>query len=117
MSQVDLIKMNKGNVKTMLTAVSSTTTSAEERISGYNAVLVTVLINGAGTWKVDIQGRLDASGTVMPIVDNNDAPLTTGNLTVSTMKLFVSVPDLITVVATEIADGATCTVRIQPLNV
>lgn len=107
----------KGPVTELLTTINTTTTSSEVNIDGHNAVLVSVLITGTGTWKVDVQGRFNTSGTVMDIYDHNDNQLTTGNLTASRMKLFVCVPDLIKVVATEIADGATCTVRIQPITV
>lgn len=114
---LDYKKTNKGEIKTVHSAISATATSTEQYISGYNAVLVSVLIEGTGTWKIDVQGRFDTSGTVMDIYDNNDNQLTTGNLTASRMKLFVAVPDLIKIVATEVSGTATCTVRIQPINV
>lgn len=107
----------KGDITTVHNAISATTTSAEINISGYNAVLVSVLISGSGTYKIDLQGRFDSSGTVMDIYDNNDTKLTTGDLTANRMKLFAAVPDLITIVATEVSGTATCTVRVQPINV
>jgi len=107
----------KGNVITAHSAISATATSAQIDCKGKNAVLVSILITGTGTWKFDIQGRLDGSGTYMDIYDNADSQLTTGNLTASRMKLFVAIPDMIKIVATEVVDGATCTVRVQPINV
>lgn len=114
-SQIDEIK--KGSIITAHSTIAATTTSAEIDTRGFNAVLVSVLISGSGTWKIDIQGRFNTAGTSMDIYDNNDNQLTTGNLTASRMKLFVAIPDLIKIVATEVSDGATCTVRVQPLNV
>jgi hypothetical protein len=107
----------RGNVKTIFNAIEETTTSSEIQLSGHNVVMVSCDITGTGTWKVDIKGRLDSAGTVMDLYDNNDNQLTTGNITADRMKLFLVVPELITIVATEVAAGATLTVRIQPMNV
>jgi hypothetical protein len=107
----------KGDIITAHNAIEDTATSTEIDISGFNAMLVSVLITGTGTWKIDLQGRFNTAGTVMDIYDNNDSQLTTGNLTASRMKLFVILPDLIKIVATEVSGTATCTVRIQPINV
>lgn len=113
--QIDEIK--KGSVFTAHSAIADTATSTEIDTKGFNAVLVSVLISGTGTWKIDIQGRFNTAGTAMDIYDNNDNQLTTGNLAASRMKLFVAIPDLIKIVATEVSGTATCTVRVQPLNV
>lgn len=105
----------KGSSQIIIDNVSITTTSNEIVIpDNFNAVLVTVKVTG--TWKIDIQGRLDKDGTVMDIFDNNDSQLTTGNLTTSRMKLFVAIPNLLTIKANLVAAG-NCTVRIQPINV
>jgi hypothetical protein len=113
----NIVSIGKGAITTALNAITGTTTASEVNTEGFNAVLVSVNISGTGTWKVDVRGRFDVSGTVMDIFDNNDRQLTTGNLTASRMRLFVSIPNLITIVATEVADGATCTVRVQPINI
>jgi hypothetical protein len=107
----------KGPVSAVHNAIDVTTTSSEIDLTGFNAVLVSVLITGSGTWKIDLQGRFNTDGTVTDIYDNNDNQLTTGNLSANRMKLFVAIPDLIKIVATEISGTATCTVRLQPLNV
>jgi hypothetical protein len=116
-TNVTISKQTYGAITTAHNAIAVTTTSNEIDITGYNAVLVGVAITGTGTWKIDLQGRLDTNGTVMDVFDNNDNQLTTGNITVSRLKLFTAVPSLIKIVATEVADGATCTVRVQPLNI
>ena len=113
----NIVSIGKGAITTALNAITGTTTASEVNTEGFNAVLVSVNISGTGTWKVDVRGRFDVSGTVMDIFDNNDRQLTPGNLTASRMRLFVSIPNLITIVATEVADGATCTVRVQPINI
>jgi hypothetical protein len=116
--EVMIASKEKGLVTTAIAAgTDATATSTEIDINGFNAILVSALITGSGTWKVDLKGRLDGAGTVMDLYDNNDNQLTTGNLTASRMKLFAGVPDLITIVATEVSGTATCSVRVQPLNV
>jgi hypothetical protein len=107
----------KGDIITAHSAIDATATSSEIVIEGFNAALVSILITGTGTWKIDLQGRFNTAGTVMNIYDNNDVQLTTDNITASRMKLFVAIPDLITIVATEVVSGATCTVTVQPINV
>ena len=107
---------SKGNAETVHDAITATATSDEIDVTGFNALLVSVLITGTGVWTVDIQGRLDTGGTAMDIYDNNDNQLTTGSISESRLKLFYPVPDLVKVVATEDTDGAACTVRVQPIN-
>jgi hypothetical protein len=117
MSASWIVGYEKGLAEKVHNGIAATATSDPIDCGGFNAVLVSVLITGAGTWKIDIQGRLDGSDTFVDIYDNNDNQLTTGNLTASRMKLFVAIPGEIKIVATEVADGATCTVRVQPINV
>lgn len=114
---IQIEKMPKGNAVVAHNAIEGTTTSGEISVKGYNAAFVSVDITGTGTWKIDLQGKLSASGTYMDLYDNNDNQLTTGNLTADRIKLFVAIPDYIKVVATEVVDGATCTVRVQPINI
>jgi hypothetical protein len=109
--------IDKGLITKTHNAIEATATGEEIDVSGFNAILVETKIVGVGTWKIDIQGRLDGAGTYADLYDNNDNQLTTGNLTASRIKLFAAVPNLIKVVATEVADGATCTVRVQPINI
>lgn len=112
------IKLLKGFVTTVHNAIAVTTTSAAVTCIGYNALLVTVIIGaGGGTWKIDVQGCNTSGGTFVNIYDNYDNQLTTGNLTASRMRLFVAIPDYIKIVATEVVDGSTCTVEVQPINI
>lgn len=108
---------SKGNAVNVHNAAAATATSAEIDITGFNAVLVSIKITGTGTWKIDVQGRLDDTGTAADLYDHNGNQLTTGNLTASRGVLFVGVPDLIKFVATEVDGAATCTVDVQPINV
>lgn len=117
MAYVEIDQIMKGNISTVHSVIEATATSAEVDCKGFNAVLVSVLISGTGTWKIDIQGRFNLAGTSMDLYDNNDTQLTTGNLAASRMKLFIAIPDLIKIVATEVSGTATCTVRIQPINI
>lgn len=110
-------RLEKGTVYTAHSTISSTATSIEFDTTGFNACLVSCDLTGTGTWKVDVQGRFDSNGVYMDIYDNTDAQLTTGNITSDRMKLFVGIPSFIKIVATEVVDGATLTVRVLPLNV
>lgn len=107
----------KGTVSTALSDISVTTTSSIIDCTNYNAVLISTLITGTGTWNVKIQGNLAFDGTFMDMYDNNGNLLTTGNTSANLIKLCTAIPDFIQVVATEVVDGATLTVRIQPINV
>jgi len=113
----DIDKIHKGNVTTAHSAIAATATSKFIKTKGFNAALVKVTIAGTGTWKIDVQGCNTEQGTFVDVYDNYDNQLTTGNLTASRMRLFVGLPDNIKIVATEVADGATCTVEVQPINI
>lgn len=115
MMEIDQIM--KGNVATVHNGISATATSGQIDCRGFDAVLVSILISGEGTWKIDLQGRLNSADTFIDVYDNNDAQLTTGNLTASKMKLFIAIPDTIRIVATLVSGTATCTVKVQPVNV
>lgn len=107
----------KGTVSTALSDISVTTTSSIIDCTNYNAVLISTLITGTGTWNVKLQGKFTEDGTFMDMYDNNGNLLSYGNLSTSAIRLFTSVPDYIQIVATEITDGATLTVEVQPINV
>lgn len=110
----------KGAVSTVFNGIQANATSPVIDCSGYNAVLVSVNFTagaGTGVFSFALQGKFDTGGVMMDIYDNNGNPLTTGNITTNQVKLFAAVPDFIQVVATEITDGATITVRVQPINI
>ena len=107
----------KGTVTIAHNAITVTTTSTTISTVGYNAVLISTLITGTGTWNVKLQGKFTEDGTFMDMYDNNGNLLSYGNLSTSAIRLFTSVPDYIQIVATEITDGATLTVEVQPINV
>lgn len=109
-------KSVKGDVYQVMTS-SVTVSSQEFNISGYNAVLLSSKITAAATWKIDVQGRLDTAGTTMDIYDNNDALLSTGNITANRTKLFAALPDFVTFNATLVDGTAVLTLRMQPLNI
>jgi hypothetical protein len=96
-------------------AIDATATSAEIQVSGASIVMLDIEISGSGTWKVDIQGSRLLGGTYKDIYDNNGNQLTTGNITASRIQSFFIVSDFIKIVATEVANGATCTVNVIPV--
>jgi hypothetical protein len=107
----------KGEITTAHSAIAATATSTDIKCKGFNAVIAEITITGTGTWKIDVQGRMDNNSASINLYDNNDNQLTTGNLTASRTKLFVAVTDFIRIVATEVDGTATCTVKIQPVIV
>lgn len=75
-----------------------------------------VVITGTGSWKIDVQNATISNGTFIDAFDGNNQ-LTTGNLSTSRCILLRGITDFIKVTATKVTDGATCTVKVQPLNV
>lgn len=114
---VEIFKASKGPAVTAHNAITDSAVSAAIDMNGYNAALVEVVIAGAGMWKVDMQGKLVAADAACDLYDNYDNQLTTGNLSASRTRLFVGLPDLLYVKATETSGTAACTVRVVPMNV
>jgi hypothetical protein len=106
----------KGDIYTAITA-DTTANSTEYNITGYNAALLSAKFTSAATWRLDIKGRMDTAGTTMDIYDNNDNQLTTGNITANRTKLFVALPNYITIYASLVDGTATLTARMQPINI
>lgn len=110
----------KGTVTTALNAITTTTISATVSTVGYNAVLISFNTTDTGSlypWNVKLQGKFTSDGTFMDIYDNNGNQLTMGNASANMQRLFIGIPDYIQIVATEVTDGATVTIRVQPINV
>lgn len=111
----------KGNVKTVLSAITETTTSAEIDCRGYNAALVEVAISGgANNWTFKLTGCLVTGGTFVDLYEQAN----TGSMVAMSYQcnasrtfLFRGIPDFTKVVATEDVNGSTVTVKVQPINV
>lgn len=112
---IDVSKMTKAGITVAHSAIEATATSSEIDCDGFNSVLLHVVITGTGTWKIDVQCSPVSAGTFINAYDGT-TQLTTGNLTASACMLFRGIMDYVKIVATEVADGATCTVTVQPLN-
>lgn len=112
--QINVAMMSKGNVTLAHNAISATATSSEIPTVGYNAVLIHVVISGTGTWNVKVQNSPTSGGTFVDAYDGS-TQLSTGDITASRCVLFRGITDYIRIVATEVADGATCTVRVIPV--
>ncbi len=120
LDSIDVGKMSKGPVTTAHNAITMTTTSNEIDCRGYNAVLIEASISAAFNWTFKIQGCMVSGGTFVDCYEQAN----TGTMTLmsyqcnaSRIFLFRGVPDYIKIVATEDQDGATVTVKVQPLNV
>lgn len=107
-------KILKSNPITVHSAIAATATSSEIDCRFYNGILLEVSISGTGTWKADIKGSMVSGNSFVDVYDGS-TQMTSGNLTTSRIFYFKGVPDYIKVVATEVSDGATCTIKVQPL--
>ena len=112
--------MGKGAVTLAHSAITGTATSTAIDCRDFNSVLVDVDISVlAKNWTFSVQGSLLSTGTFKDWYEQaNTGVMTLMSYQTSASKGFVfkGIPDYIKVVATEDEDGATCTVRVQPLN-
>lgn len=116
---VDVAKMSKGSRTVAHNAITATATSNEVDCRGFNSVLLDVDLSAANNWTFKIQGCTVSGGTFKDCYEQaNTGTMTLMSYQTNASKIFVfkGVPDYIKVVATEDADGATCTVAVQPLN-
>ncbi len=112
-------KMGKGAITTAHSAITGTATSAEIDCRGYNAVLVSADISAAFNWTFKVQGCIVSGGTFVDLYEQaNTGAMVAMSYQCNSSRIFVfkGIPDYIKVVATEDADGATVTVKVQPLN-
>lgn len=117
LQNVNVTKMDKGSVSTVHNNISATATSAEIDCKGYSAILIKVdFLSGTGTWKIDLRGSLETGATAVNLYDDAGVQRTTNNITDSGCYIFRGIPDFVKVVATEVADGANITVKVQPVN-
>lgn len=112
---IDVAKMSKSSIITAHNAISSTATSTEISSVGYNAILLHVVITGTGTWEASITSSPTSGGTFVDTYDGT-TKVSTGGLTESRCVLLRGITDYVKVVATELVNGATCTVKVQLLN-
>jgi len=117
---INVDKMGKGGIVTAHSAIVATATSAEIDCRGYNAVLIEASLSATFNWTFKVQGCMVSGGTFVDCYEQAN----TGSMVAmfhqtnaSRIFLFKGIPDYIKIVATEDADGATVTVKVQPLNV
>jgi hypothetical protein len=117
---VELDKLPKGSVITAHDAITETATSAEIDCTGYNAVLIEAIITEATqNWTFSLQGALTSGGTyadLYELANTGSMAAMSYQTNASKVFLFKGIPDFIKIVATEDVDGATVTVKVQPLN-
>jgi len=121
LDSIDVSKMSKGAVTVAHNAITAGATSAEISAVGFNAILVEVGISGAAKkWTFTVQGCMVTGGAFVDMYEMANtgalALMTVVDLTVSRGFVFKGVPDYIKIVAAETEDGATVTVKVQPLN-
>lgn len=119
-SEGGLVGVPKGTVKTVHNAITATALSDEIDCRDFNAVLVFVDISAAFNWTFKVQGAPVSGGTFADCYEQANTGVMTlmsYQCNASRVFLFKGIPDFIKINANEDADGATVTVKIQPLNV
>jgi hypothetical protein len=117
---VSINHMQKGLVTTAHSAISATATSVPINCEGYNAILVSVDFSAAQNWTFKVQGSLTENGNYFDVYElANTGSMAAMSYQTDADKIFLfkGIPDWIKIVATEDVDGATVTVKVQPLNV
>lgn len=117
---INVNKMGKGSVTTAHNAITATATSAEINCVGYNAVLVYVTISDTYNWTFKVQGCPTTGGTFVDwyeLANTGSMAAMSYQCNASRGFIFKGLPDYIKIVATEDQDGATVTVKAQPLNI
>ena len=117
---VDVYNMTKGRVTIAHNNIEATTTSEAINCTGFNAVLVYFYTSAANNWTIKVQGSYAKDGTYADCYElaNTGSMASMSHKTnADSVFLFKGIPDWIKIVATEDADGAKVTVRVQPLNV
>jgi len=115
------ISLKKGAVSTVHNAITGTALSAEIDCTGYNAILIEVAISvSVKNWTFSLQGCLASGGTCVQIYElanTGSMAAMSSQCNASRMFLFKGIPNYIKVNANEDEDGATVTVKVQPINV
>jgi hypothetical protein len=113
----------KGEITTVLSAITATTTSAEVNCTGFNSLLVECDVTDivSGNWAVDVQGTM-VSGTAVGdcydmLAGSTPVKMSTGTISANGKRLFIfrGIPDFIKIKATRTTDG-TITCKVQPVN-
>ena len=118
LDSIDVDKMSKGAITTAHSAITETSTSAEIDCRGYNSLLVHFVSDSSIlTWTISVQGAMSSGLTFVPLLDKATG-LAVSEITTDISGYFVisNIPDYVKIVATEVDDGATVTVTVQPFN-
>lgn len=115
---IDVDKMGKGGIVTAHDSITATATSVEVDCRGYNSLLLQVNLSDSCNWTFKVQGCMTSGGTFVDCYEANTGAMALMSYQCNASRIFVfkGIPDYIKIVATEDADGATVTVKVQPLN-
>jgi len=117
--KIDVAKMSKGGMAVVHSAITGTATSTEQSADGFNSLLIEVELDAAHNWTFKLQGSMISGGTFKDWYElANTGVMTAMSYQCNASRGFVfkGIPDYYKIVATEDEDGATVTVRCQPLN-
>ena len=118
LDSIDVDKMSKGAITTAHSAITETATSAEIDCRGYNSLLVHFVSDASDkTWTISVEGAMGSGLTFVPLLDKATG-LAASEITTDISGYFTisNIPDYVKIVATEVDDGATVTVKVQPFN-
>lgn len=120
LDSIDVGKMSKGAPVTAHSAITATATSDEIDCRGFNAILIeTTVTVAASNWTIKVQGCMVSGGTFLDwyeLANTGTMTLMSYQFNASRGFVFRGIPDWVKIVATEDVDGATVTVKAQPLN-
>lgn len=114
---INVSKMSKGGITVAHNAITATATSAEIDCRGFNAGEINIeIISGSGTWQIDLLGCPVSGGTFVPLYDAYNALISfTGINSSRSIAIPIISSNFIKIVATEVVDGATVTIRFIPM--
>lgn len=118
LDSIDVAKMSKGAVTTAHNAITGTATSTEVDCRGFNSLGVHFVSSATDkTWTISVQGATGSGLTFVPLLDKTTG-LAASEITTDISGFFAinNIPDYIKIVATEVDDGATVTIKVWPFN-
>lgn len=116
---ISVVKINKGVAAIVHPNITNTATSDEVDCRGFNSLLVEVNIAGeVKNWTIGVLGCSVSGGNFIPWHEASNGNMAEMSYQTNASMGFAvkGIPDYIKIVATEDEDGATCNVKVQPVN-
>lgn len=112
-------ELMRGIVTTAHNAITGTATSSAIDMQGFNGIMIYFTTDMARNWTISLTGSDSSTGTFAAVYEQaNTGTMAAMSYQTNANRVFVfkGVPNYVKVVATEDADGATVTVKAQPIK-